>query len=134
MSKAIRYYSSKTGHTAKMANAIGDAIGVKAETVAVPLSEPVDKLILGASVYAYGIDNSVKEFLKENKDKIGEVYLFSQAALIKGSYKQTSKVCKDLGIKISRNQFWCPGEFHGVKAGRPNDKDIADAIKWAEKL
>ena len=39
MSKAIRYYSSKTGHTAKMANAIGDAIGlVKFISSARPLS------------------------------------------------------------------------------------------------
>lgn len=51
MSTAIRFYS-KFGHSKQMAEAIEDIVGVKAASVDVPLTEPVDTLYLGAGVFS----------------------------------------------------------------------------------
>jgi flavodoxin len=55
MKIAVRYFS-RGGNTKKLADAIANAVGVTAETTDVPLTEDVDILFLGSSVYAYGVD------------------------------------------------------------------------------
>ena len=62
MKIAIRYYS-RGGNTTKLAKAISEAVGVEAFTTDVPLKEDVDILFLGSSVYAYGVDDHVKQFI-----------------------------------------------------------------------
>lgn len=49
MAIAIRYFS-KFGHAAQMANIVSQVTGGVPETVAVPLSEPVDTLYLDSGV------------------------------------------------------------------------------------
>ena len=61
MKIAVRYYT-RGGNTKKLADAISKAVGVDAETTSVPLTEDVDILFLGSSVYANGVDDAVKEF------------------------------------------------------------------------
>lgn len=51
MKNAIRYYA-ETGNTKKLAEAIGEAVGICPETVEVSVIEDVDVLFLGSSVYA----------------------------------------------------------------------------------
>ena len=62
MKIAVRYFS-RGGNTKKLADAIANAVGVTAETTDVPLTEDVDILFLGSSVYAYGVDEHVKDFI-----------------------------------------------------------------------
>ena len=68
MKIAIRYYT-KTGHTKKLAEAIGKELGVEAKTIDTPLEEKVDILFLGSSVYAAHLAGPVKSFIKNNKEK-----------------------------------------------------------------
>ena len=56
MKVEVRYFT-RTGNTKKLADAISEALGVKAETVDAPLSEKADILFLGSSVYAAGVDD-----------------------------------------------------------------------------
>ncbi len=51
----VRYFS-KTGNTAKLAEAIAKTLGIKAKTVDTPLEGDVDILFLGSSVYGAGVD------------------------------------------------------------------------------
>ena len=48
MKTAIRYYT-RSGNTKKLADAIGAALSLQAETVDTPLTEKVDLLLLGCS-------------------------------------------------------------------------------------
>ena len=50
MKIAIRYYS-KFGHSAQMAQVIGDVMGVKPESIETPLTEEVDILFVGAGLF-----------------------------------------------------------------------------------
>ena len=95
MKTEIRYYT-RTGNTKKLAEAIADALGEEAKEVSVPLAEYTDILFLGSSVYAAGVDENIKEFMKLNKDKIGKIVNFSTAALISSTYNQVKRQRKKM--------------------------------------
>ena len=133
MKIAIRYYT-KTGNTKKLAEAISSAINVEAKTVDEPLTEDVDILFLGSAVYAAGIDNKIKEFIKNINVNVGEVVNFSSAALIESTYKQVKNEVEKKGIKMSDKEFHCRGAFKFLHRGRPNDDDLKDVQEFAKGI
>ena len=133
MKIAIRYYT-KTGNTKKLAEAIGSAINVEAKTVDEPLTEDIDILFLGSAVYAAGIDQKIKDFIKNINVNVGEVVNFSSAALIESTYKQVKKEVEAKGLKMSENEFHCRGAFKFVHRGRPNDDDLRNVQEFAKRI
>ena len=133
MKIAIRYYT-KTGNTKKLAEAISSVVNVKAKTTDEPLSENVDILFLGSAVYAAGIDNEIKNFIKNIHVDVGCVVNFSSAALIESTYKQVKKEVEAKGIKMSEDEFHCRGAFKFVHRGRPNDEDIKNVKEFAKRI
>ena len=133
MKIAIRYYT-RGGNTKKLADAISKAVGVDAETTSVPLTEDVDILFLGSSVYAYGIDDEVKNFIRNIDVKVGKVVNFSTAALIKSTYKQVSKILAEKDIPMAGEEFYCRGSFAVMHKGRPNADDCKAAADFAKKI
>lgn len=133
MKVAVRYFT-RSGNTKKLALAIAEAVGVEAQDVSVPLEEKTDILFLGSSVYAAGVDDAVKRFIAENKDKIGKLYNFSTAALISSTYKQVQKLAAENGVAIAEEEFHCRGSFAVMHRGRPNTEDLQNAAEFAEKI
>lgn len=123
MKFAVRYYT-KTGHTKKLAQRLGEAIGVKALSVKEGVDEKVDILFLGSSYYAFSIDPEVKEFIGGlDKDKIGKIVVFASAALLNSTYKKVKKEADKVGIEVDEKEFHCKGEFKAFNKGRPNEED-----------
>ncbi len=133
MNIAVRYYS-RSGNTEKLARAIGEAVGVEAKTVSEPLSEDVDILFLGSAVYAYGVDEAVKEFIEGIDVKVGKVVNFSTAAIIKSTYRQVAKLLKAKGIPFAEEEFACRGSFAALHKGRPDEDDCRAAGKFAADI
>ena len=133
MKAAIRYYT-RSGNTKKLADAIAEAVGVDAETTSVPLTEDVDILFLGSSVYANGVDDEVKKFIKGIGVRVGKVVNFSTAALIKSTYKQVSKLLEEKRIPLAEEEFYCRGSFALIHRGRPNTDDCNAAADFARKI
>lgn len=133
MRVAVRYYS-RGGNTEKLAKAIAEAIGVEAKTVAEPLEERTDILFLGSSVYAAGMDESVKRFVVDNQNKIGKLYNFSTAALLSSTYKQMRKLAEECDVDLSELEFHCRGSFGPMHKGRPNEQDLEAARAFAQRI
>ena len=133
MSIAIRYYS-KSGNTKKLADAISEAIGIEAKDVSEKLTEDVDILFIGNSVYWAGIDDAVKDFLKDPGAKINKVVNFSTAAFIKSSYAQMTKICEELKLALSEEEFHCKGQFKMFNKGKPDEADLEAAKAFAKKI
>ena len=133
MKIAVRYYT-RGGNTKKLADAISKAVGVDAETTCVPLTEDVDILFLGSSVYANGVDDAVKEFVNGISVKVGKVVNFSTAALVKSSYKQVAKLLEKKHIPFAKEEFYCRGSFTVMHRGRPNADDCKAAAEFARKI
>ncbi|MCH5258343.1 MAG: flavodoxin [Lachnospiraceae bacterium] len=133
MRVAIRYYT-RGGNTKKLADAIAEAIGVEAKTTAEPLTEDVDILFLGSSVYAYGVDDEVKKFIKGIDVRVGKVVNFSTAAIIKSTYKQVAKLLAEKNIPFAKEEFACRGSFAVMHKGKPDADDCKAAADFAKKI
>lgn len=130
---AIRYYT-KTGNTKKLADAIEEVTNVKAKDVSQKLTEDVDILFLGSSVYAAGIDNEVKRFINDIDVKIGKVVNFSTTAVIKSTKKQVEKLLKGKNIKMDNREFYCKGSFGLIHKGKPNKTDLENIQKFVQDI
>jgi len=133
MKIAVRYYT-KSGNTKKLADTIAGAVGVESKEVSVPLEEKVDVLFLGSSVYAAGVDDAVKKFVADNKDKIGTIYNFSTAALLPSTYKQMLKIAQEHGVTLSEKEFHCRGSFGIMHKNRPNAEDLKAVAAFAKNI
>lgn len=133
MNIQVRYYT-RSGNTEKLANAIAEAVGACAEKLDAPMTQKADILFLGSSYYAFDMDEAVKKFLADNKDKIGKVVLFGTSAMMKSMKKPMKKVAEPLGIAIADEEFHCRGEFKVFHKGRPNEADLASAAEFAKSI
>ncbi len=133
MKVAVRFYT-RSGNTEKLAKAIAEVIGVTAENVNVPLENKVDLLFLGCSYYAFDVDENIKTFIKENKDKIGKMVCFGTSAMMKSVYKPMKKVAEEYGVEIAKEDFHCHGSFGPLHKGRPNADDLNNARKFAKNI
>ena len=133
MKVAIRYFT-RTGNTEKLAKAISEALNVAAETVSRPLEEKADILFLGSSVYAAGVDDEIKQFLRNNKDKIGTLVNFSTAALLPSTYNQVKKLAEALDIEVCDKEYHCRGSFGPLHKDRPNAQDCQAAKNFAKSI
>ena len=99
MKIAVRY-QSLGGNTKSVAEVIANKAGVKAEPITVPLNEPVDFLFIGGGVYAHGIDDSLKNYLKNlDAATFKVVAAFSTAGVMDGAKRITS-IVKEKGIPV----------------------------------
>ena len=131
MTYAVRYYT-KTGNTKRLAEAIAKELGVEALPISEPVNEAVDYLFLGNSYYAFNIDPEVKSFVASlDKNKVGKIVNFGSAAMLNSTYKKVKEVADKAGVPMDDKEFHCKGEFKGLHKGRPNDSDIADAVRFA---
>lgn len=133
MKAAVRYYT-KSGNTQKLAEQIAGTIGVEAKTVQEKLTEDVDILFLGSSVYAAGVDDEVKRFIDKIDVKVGKVVNFSTAALVKSTGKQVRKLLKEKGIPMAEQEYYCKGSFGLLHKGRPDAKDLKNAADFAREI
>ena len=133
MKTAVRYYT-QTGNTKKLADAIAAELGVEAKSIDTPLEEDTDVLFLCNSVYWAGIDKSVKQFVKDNAEKIGAIVNVSTAALIESSYGQMQKLASGAGVKLCEKEFHCRGKFSALHAGHPDEADLKAAREFARSV
>ena len=125
---AIRYYS-KFGHSKQMAQAIEEAVGANAATVAEPLTEPVDILYLGAGVLLGKVNSAVLDFINTlTPNVVKEVVLFGSCAIIDSPVPQMRTALEAKGIKVSDKSFTCKGSMGPIHMGHPNKADI-DAFR-----
>ena len=133
MTYAVRYYT-KTGNTKRLAEAMAKELGVEALPISEPVNEAVDYLFLGNSYYAFTIDPEVRAFVTSlDKEKIGKIVNFGSAAMLNSTYKKVKAVADKVGITMDEKEFHCKGEFKGIHKGRPNENDIADAVKFVKQ-
>lgn len=134
MKAAVRYYT-KTGNTKRLAEAVAKAAGVEAQTISVPVDEPVDVLFLGNSYYAFSIDPEVRDFVRSlDSKKVGRIVNFGSAAMLNSTWKKVKAEADKAGIAMDQREFHCRGEFKGIHKGRPNEKDLAAAAAFAKSI
>ena len=131
MNTIVRYVS-RGGNTKKLADTIAAAAGTTAKSVATPVTEPVDLLFLGGSVYGGGVDASLRTFIEElSPALVGQVAVFSTAAIKSSAYPEVKALLEARGLTVSEKEFHCRGQFTLLHRGRPNKQDLEQAAKFA---
>lgn len=131
---AVRYFT-KTGNTKKLAEQMADITGCKAETIDKPISNHVDILFLGASVYWGGIDKKVKEFIASlDNNKVGKVAVFSTSAMSERACPEITRLLQEKGIPIVKDDFYCRGQFKLFHRNKPDAEDLKEAKVYAKAV
>lgn len=130
----IRYFS-KSGNTKKLAEAIGEELGIKAMPISERIKEDIDVLFLCNSVYAASVASPVKNFLKTCDRKITTIYNVSSACIMSSTYKSIKKISAKYDLNLSDKEFHCKGSFNNKKANsHPNEQDLVAAKKFAQEV
>ena len=118
MNIAVRYYS-KSGNTRAVAEAVAEAVGVKAvsvDTAEADIKEPVDLLFIGGALYAYGLDKHLKEYLKTlKKENVKKAVVFSTSWLSKHSVDLIKNGLKEAGIPVEEEFFYVKNLYNGKR-------------------
>ncbi|WP_409967916.1 flavodoxin family protein [Bengtsoniella intestinalis] len=132
MNASVVYYT-KSGNTKKIADAIGVEVGTQAGTIDNALTQPVDLLFLGASVYKFGIDKAVLTFIDTlTPAMVGKVAIFSTSAMSDSGYPILCKALAAKGIPVVDQHFYCKGKFAFANKNRPNEEDVQNAKTFAK--
>jgi flavodoxin len=134
MKTAVRY-CTRSGNAKKLADAVATAIGSTAESVGVPLSEPVDLLFLGGAVYAGNLDSHLKSFVSAlTSGKAKSIAVFNSAASGRSIRPDVAALIADDKIIIREEAFSCKGRFLLANRGKPDEQNCADAADFAKKV
>ena len=135
MKAAIRYFTkSKKGNTKKLADAVSEAVKLEALDVSHDLEEHVDRLFLINAMYAANIDREVADFLRRNKDMIGEIVNMNTSASGASTLKAVKKTADALQIPVSEKEFHCAASWVFINKGLPTAEDYARAGAFAREL
>jgi flavodoxin len=127
-------YLSKSGNTAKVADAVAAAVGTVAKSIPEPVSADTELLFIGGAVYAFGIDEELQRFISGIPENVKRVAVFSTTALVKSAFPQIKKLFDERSIAVSGREFHCRGEFKFMHKGRPNSKDLENAENFARTV
>lgn len=134
MNTKVVYYT-KSGNTKKVADAIANEVGCEAQNLENSSAVSADVLFLGASVYKFGIDKAVLNFIAGlDSNAIGSAVIFSTSAMSDSGYPKLVKAFEARGIKVQEEHFYCKGEFMFANKNRPNTDDLASAKKFAKEI
>ena len=125
-------YATKTKHSQKLAEAIGQTVHAKAENVtAGPAPFPADLLFIVGGIYAGKSLPELATYVGNLKpSQVKKVVLVTSSVSVgRRSQSEIRQILKEKGIEILE-EITCPGSFLFAKIGHP---DAAEIIKVAER-
>lgn len=135
MHKAAIVYATKTGHSRKIATAIGKALGTEAVNItARSVLEGVDLLFIVGGIYGGkslpGLLNYVKSL---DAEKVKKAALVTSCLSKKQGQESIRKILQEKGIAVLGETI-CRGSFLFLGLGHPNQEDIGEAVDFAVRL
>lgn len=129
-------YHSKTGHSRKIARAVAQALGVRAQDIRDWQEEsPVDLLFLTGGIYGGKTDPGMLDFVPRlHPDHVARVALITSCASGQTRQADLRKALTVRGIAVEDEEFVCPGSFLFFRLGRPNQQDMSDACDFALRM
>ena len=125
----VRYYS-RSGNTKALAEAIAKGVNTKAISIDdsnASINEKTDILFIGGALYAYGLDNKIKEYIFNLDSKnIDKAIVFSTSWISKHSIDLIKKSLKNKGIDVIEEYIYYKN--------KPSDNELKEAEKIARTL
>ena len=135
MNKLRIVYATKTKHSKKLAQAIGNALNIRAENVSdnlLPLE--ADLLFLVGGIYGGESLPDLLAFVKSlDREKIKSVALITSCVSKKQGQDTVRKILQDKEIPVV-DEFICQGSFLFFKIGHPNKDDIQEVVDFTVRI
>lgn len=130
------YYHSKSGNTAKVAEAMARG----AATTALEIGEGAadvhaDLLFIGDGNYGGKLDPATEKFIAGlDPAKIKRAVAFGTYAFNKKSVLKLQELLKARGITVEESYFACKGKY-GIFSGKhPTDQDLSQAVLFVDHI
>jgi flavodoxin I len=129
-------YSSRSGNTKKLAQAIASGIGVTAYAAGSGIKiDYADTLFVGSALYAGKIHPQLQAFLKNLAAcQVGTVVVFGTSLSGSIALAQIQAILAPKGIRIADNTLKVKGSFLWMNRGRPNEKDLNIARDFGKEI
>jgi hypothetical protein len=133
-STATILFHTKTGHSRRIAKAIGEALDITVLDAAThPVLVPADVLIIVGGIYAGKSDPKFIQYLRTIDVSVAKRVLLMTSCMSGKSFQQEVRsFLKGKGIVVVEEEFICKGSFLFFGLGHPDKKEIADAIVFAK--
>ncbi len=128
-------YATRTGHSKKLAEAIGSFLHVEASDMkGNPALHDIDLLFITGGIYGGACMPELLEYLKNTEmSPTGCAALVTSCA--SGRQRQTAvrRILEEKGIKVI-DEFVCRGSILFVSLNHPGAGDLKDAAGFAQKV
>ena len=124
-------YSTMTGHSKKIANAISKKFNIESNNIKDnPILENIDVLFIVSGIYGDKSSPDLIEYLKGiSKEDVKKVFLITSSCSSTTKANDVRKVLSDKGIKVLDDEIVCRGGFLFFYMLRPNKSDISNIIE-----
>lgn len=129
-------YATKTQHSRKLAEAIGQELGVEAKNIAEhPQLEETGLLFLVGGIYAGKSNPELLTYAERLSPSLVKkvVLVTSSVSVSSRSQKDLRQLLEKKGIDIA-DEITCTGAFLFLKLGHPNTADIHTIAEAAKEL
>ena len=129
-------YSTRTGHSKKIADAIGDELGRKAMDVTnAPKFENVDLLFIVSGIYGKASNQDLIDFAESlTSDQVKKVAFVTSCLSKIHKPEKVQEILRRKHIEVIKDDFVCRGGMLVFYVGHPNKSDIADAVAYVHSV
>ena len=127
-------YSSKTGHSKKIAEAIAQELKVPAQDIRTgPVLQDIDILFIASGIYAGKSSSALMEYVNQiSSEQVKKVFLITSSASGKTPQSMVRNELSKKGIPVDPDEYVCQGNFLFVSSGHPTSEEIAAAVAFAK--
>lgn len=129
-------YATKTGHSRKIAEAIGKELNVQPKNMKEePEIKDVDLLFLVGGIYGgQSLPQTIHYIESLDKNMVKKVALITSCTSKITPQTAIRTILQDKGIEVIEDEFICQGNFLFFGLGHPNKIEISNAVKYANEL
>ena len=133
--KTALIYSSKPGHSSKIAEAISTELQIQAEDIKTnPKLNNVDLLFIVGGIYGGKSLPELIAYIKNiDSSMVKKVALITSCVSKKAKQDLVRELLVKNNIEVLANEFICQGSFLLIGLGHPNKTDIDSAVSYAKK-
>ena len=127
---------SRGGNTKKVADAIAEEMGIKAEDAKTSSLDDAKVLFLGSGTYGGKPGEAMMKFIESGNFSGHKVAIFGTSASLAGGQKLISAmtdILKQKGATIL-GSYHCRGKFFLVNRSHPNNEDLDNAKKFSREM
>ncbi|MBF7095706.1 flavodoxin domain-containing protein [Alkalibacter mobilis] len=128
-------FYSKTGHSRKIAEAIGKELNVTPKSIKPELQlEETDLLFLVGGIYGGKCSPEIVQFASElTNNKIVNAVLVTSCMSNKQGQDEVRKTLEKNGINVFKNEYICKGSFLFFGMGHPSIEEVENAALFAKR-